>query len=295
MVEFTPDAPLIIASLIILTVLLASAVLWIRQVQLPRDLIQSDKGVSPWSIGWVNFGIFFCALIFMLSVAQSSAALFIPEPADSSTEIELTPQLALLSVLATQGPLILVFFIFRRFYPEVYADRLDQAQLTVFQAFKQAVPLFAMFLPVIWFASYIWSRILSGLQKINIVDEFAPQPLVTIFQDGGNISIILILIGMAVVVAPLVEEIIFRGCFYRFLKSQTPLFLAQIISGSFFALMHLNLMAFVPLVIVGVILARIYEKTGSLFVAIWFHAFFNAFSLSMLFITGMSDALPTDY
>ena len=51
---------------------------------------------------------------------------------------------------------------------------------------------------------------------------------------------------------------------------------------------------FFPLVIVGILLARIYEKTGSLTVAIWFHAFFNAFSLTMLFITSMSENLPTN-
>ena len=57
-------------------------------------------------------------------------------------------------------------------------------------------------------------------------------------------------------------------------------------------MMHANLMSFVPLVIVGILLARIYEKSGNLMVSIWFHAFFNAFSLLMLLITSMSDSLP---
>ena len=92
--------------------------------------------------------------------------------------------------------------------------------------------------------------------------------------------------------APIVEEIVFRGCVYRFLKSQTTLLPAQILSGCVFSFMHWNLMSFVPLVIVGVFLARVYEKSGNLMVAIWFHAFFNAFSLLMLFITGMSEVIP---
>ena len=57
-------------------------------------------------------------------------------------------------------------------------------------------------------------------------------------------------------------------------------------------MMHANLMSFVPLVIVGVLLARAYEKSGNLLVPIWFHAFFNAFSLLMLLITSLSEVIP---
>ena len=85
---------------------------------------------------------------------------------------------------------------------------------------------------------------------------------------------------------------ILGGCLYRFLKSQTTLLPAQIASGIFFSMIHWNLLSFLPLVLVGIFLARVYEKTGSILVAIWFHAFFNAFSLSMLFITNLSDVIP---
>ena len=70
------------------------------------------------------------------------------------------------------------------------------------------------------------------------------------------------------------------------------IYVAQIASGIFFSMIHWNLLSFLPLVLVGIFLARIYEKTGSILVAIWFHAFFNAFSLSMLFITNLSDVIP---
>lgn len=289
----TVDAPILIASLLILAVLISSAVLWIRQVQRPNDLIQPDTGVASWKIGWVNFGIFISAMIITVFLAQQIGFAFLLE---SDGEVpELTPWLAVASVFLLQGPMLAVFHLARRFYPGHYADRLNQVEYSFADAFKKAVPLFIMFLPVVWIVTLIWSSILSSLQNAGVVEEFAPQELVTLFQSGGDWLAIILLIVMAVVVAPIVEEIIFRGCIYRFLKSQTTLLGAQVISGAVFALLHANMLSFVPLVIVGFLLARVYEKTGSLAVAIWFHAFFNAFSLCMLFITGMSDNLPPNY
>lgn len=289
----TVDAPIVIASLIILAVLLASAVLWIRQVQRPQDLIPEDKGVSAWLIGWVNFGIFICAMIIAVFAAQQIGITLLlgPEAGDS---IELTPWLAVAAVILLQGPMIAVFHLARRFYPSYYASRLSRVDLPLGQSFKTAVPLFLMLLPVIWIATLLWSQVLSGLQKAGIIEEFAPQELITLFQGGGDWPAMLILVLLAVIVAPVVEELIFRGCIYRFLKSQTTLLGAQLTSGIVFASLHGNLLSFVPLIVVGIILARVYEKSGSLTVAIWFHAFFNAFSLLMLYVTSLSDSLPSN-
>lgn len=285
------DAPIAIASLLIIAVLISSAVLWIRQAQRPRDLIPPDKGVASWPIGWVNFGIFISAMIIAVFLAQQIGLALLLDPEGGVPE--LTPWLAVASVILLQGPMIAVFYMARRFYPEQYAGRLTKVEYSLVESFKKAVPLFIMSLPVIWIATLIWSSVLSGLQNLGVVEEFAPQELVTLFQSGGDWLAIIILVLMAVIVAPVVEEIIFRGCIYRFLKSQTTIPGAQILSGGVFAMLHANLLSFVPLVMVGFLLARAYEKTGSLAVVIWFHAFFNAFSLSLLFITGMSDNLPS--
>ena len=103
---------------------------------------------------------------------------------------------------------------------------------------------------------------------------------------------IAVLVLIAVVLAPIIEELIFRGCLYRFLKSQTAILPAQIISGILFSLMHANIFSFLPLALIGVLLARVYEKTGSILVSIWFHAFFNGHTLLMLFLVNLSDTVP---
>ena len=291
--ELQPDPPLIVASLLILAILVSSAALWIRHIQRSRRQIVIDNGVPAWPIGWVDFGIFACAMIITVFVVQNVAAvLFLSAPIEGEAPQELTPRLAVFAVLLLQLPMLAVFYAARRFYPSHYASQLNNAELTVGVAFRQAVPLFLMCLPLIWIASLIWTHLLTALEAAGAIDAFEPQALITLFQDGGDPIAISLLVALAILLAPIVEEIVFRGCVYRFLKSQTTLLPAQILSGCVFSFMHWNLMSFVPLVIVGVFLARVYEKSGNLMVAIWFHAFFNAFSLLMLFITGLSEAIP---
>ena len=89
--------------------------------------------------------------------------------------------------------------------------------------------------------------------------------------------------------APIVEELIFRACIYRFLKGQMSILLAQLCSAALFAVVHANLLSFAPLLLVGILLARNYERSGNLLIPILFHAFFNAFSLIMLLIISQSD------
>lgn len=287
------DAPLIVASLSILLFLGSSLVLWIRQIQKPESSIENDPGAPAWPISWVNFGIFICAMITCVYVLQVSASLlFFEAPAEGEASLKLTPWLAVFAVLLLQVPMLAVFYAARRFYPGLYASRLNNADLSIFVSFKKALPLFLMLLPGVWIAALVWTKVLSGFEGFGLIEDLEQQALVTLFQGGGDPVAIGLLVIAAVVLAPIVEELIFRGCLYRFLKSQTTLLPAQIASGILFSIIHWNLLSFLPLVLVGIFLARVYEKTGSILVAIWFHAFFNAFSLGMLFITNLSDVIP---
>ena len=290
------DPPLVVASLIVLGILVGSFALWIQCIRRPKNVIRemmTENRVPAWNIGWVNFGIFVCVLIITVFAVQNIAALlFLQAPAEAEEHRALSPSLAIFAVLFLQLPMLAVFYAARRFYPGYYAGGLNGVDLSICDSLRQAAPLFLMFLPLIWLVSLIWTNTLGGFQTAGWIEEIEQQELVTLFQNGGHPMAMLLLVTLAVIMAPVVEEIIFRGCIYRFLKSQTSLLVAQIISGCIFSIMHANLLSFVPLIFVGILLARIYEKTGSLNASIWFHALFNAFSLLMLFITSMSDAIP---
>lgn len=68
---------------------------------------------------------------------------------------------------------------------------------------------------------------------------------------------------------------VFRAGVYRFLKGKVPVFLALLISGALFGLVHGNLHSLPGLIAVGVCLGIAYELSGNLRVPIFFHALFN--------------------
>lgn len=112
------------------------------------------------------------------------------------------------------------------------------------------------------------------------------QPVET-FRKFTDVSSILEFIFEAVILAPLVEELFFRGFLLTFLKNYTSTWLALVLSAGIFAFAHLNLAAALPLWFLGIALGLAYEHTGSLLLPIGIHACWNLVTaLSLLLDKG---------
>jgi membrane protease YdiL (CAAX protease family) len=91
---------------------------------------------------------------------------------------------------------------------------------------------------------------------------------------------------MVMVVAPAVEELFFRGFFYRALRTRWPLVLAAVVDGLVFGLIHYDfegvdgLLLLPPLAFLGAIFCLVYERTGTLYAVIGMHALNNALAFS---------------
>lgn len=79
-----------------------------------------------------------------------------------------------------------------------------------------------------------------------------------------------------ILVAPVCEELIFRGFIYSRLKTGMPMAAAILISSWLFGMVHGTMIWIIYAGILGMILCWIYEKTGSLTSSIIVHIFFNA-------------------
>lgn len=92
------------------------------------------------------------------------------------------------------------------------------------------------------------------------------------------------MIVLAVIMAPVFEEIVFRGIIQKGLinKGMKP-FTAIFISAVVFGLVHGNPWQFVGAVLLGCILGLVYYKTKSLLLPILLHAFNNLFSSLLIF------------
>jgi membrane protease YdiL (CAAX protease family) len=79
--------------------------------------------------------------------------------------------------------------------------------------------------------------------------------------------------------APIVEELLFRGLLYSWLRQRCGVILGIIGSSLMFALVHVDFQRFIYYVGLGAVLAIVYERTRSLRVTTMMHALWNLWAL----------------
>jgi len=94
----------------------------------------------------------------------------------------------------------------------------------------------------------------------------------------------LLLAGLAIVLAPMAEEILFRGILYPAIKQAGFPRLALWGVSLLFACVHNNLVTFVPLLVLALTLTALYERTDNLLAPIAAHALFNALNFVKLYL-----------
>ncbi|MFN7160222.1 MAG: lysostaphin resistance A-like protein [Candidatus Gracilibacteria bacterium] len=113
---------------------------------------------------------------------------------------------------------------------------------------------------------------LSGTQE-NIFEVF-----------GKNSWSIYIVFISAAVIAPVLEEITYRGFLQQIIMKYSTPFASTLITAGIFSLAHMQLQVALPLFILGVILSTLYTKTRSIWPGIVFHVLNNTISLLALLL-----------
>ena len=99
--------------------------------------------------------------------------------------------------------------------------------------------------------------------------------------QGWNLLLTLLVVG---ILAPVAEEIFFRGFLYAGLRKRLGVLGALLISTLVFTSLHLSIDVFIPILVLGFCLAWLYEKTGSLWPGIILHASNNTLALVVLWL-----------
>ncbi|MHC4520004.1 MAG: lysostaphin resistance A-like protein [Planctomycetota bacterium] len=90
-----------------------------------------------------------------------------------------------------------------------------------------------------------------------------------------------LLVFLAVVVAPLIEETVFRGMFQTMIRSYLGRpWIAIVVTSVLFVIVHKNLSHWPALFALALGLGYAYEKSGSLFRPIFMHVFFNGMTMA---------------
>ncbi len=142
----------------------------------------------------------------------------------------------------------------------------------------------------------------------GILGWFAAIPLVmiayfisaTVFNSGGSsnpiigivmeaaqtndiLTVLLFYITLGVL-APICEESLFRGFFYKYLRGRHGVIIANVLSSALFALAHMDPGAVLPLFCLGSIFAYVFERTDSILPCMITHGLWNSATFTLILL-----------
>lgn len=121
------------------------------------------------------------------------------------------------------------------------------------------------------------------------------QEAVKLLQQAQDPAVVALMAVAAVLVAPLAEEVVFRGYLYPAAKRFCGTAGGIVFSSLVFAAAHGNVVALAPLFLLAVLLCLIFEFTGSIWACISVHFLFNGatVAIQLLARSGIID-LPAE-
>jgi len=240
--------------------------------------------VTPWQLSPIDFGLFLCLIAGWFAVSASlvlQGARWLAVDTDTAA-----PWLTIGGGLVLQGGMLTIFLVWRAHHRQLTEGKLSPQPLSWVAAGRSGFVWFLASLPVIYSVAIVWQFSLETARYVTGWPLDLPlQDAVSLFLDVEQPGARFGLIVLAVVVAPLVEELVFRAGIYRYLKGRLPRWLAIFVSSLLFGLVHGNLHGLPGLVAVGVMLAIAYEATANIRVPIVFHACFNLNTLVFILLT----------
>lgn len=269
----------------VMTVLVIGSLSWllIKKLNGGNLFSQNELPVAGWNLTDVFIIIlmwffFFSVLLFPLMGVMGK-----------NTEPESNPvyMLAADSIAKLLAMLILFRLISRHNQVPSEALGLDTKGLK-----KNIIPAIVagiLIIPVVAIIGAIWTALLQAL-KLDVSD----QEIVEILKKASSPELIIVVIFTSVILAPVIEEIFFRGFIYRVIKKHTGVISATLITGFLFGMAHGALASIVPLSIFGMFVCYIYERSGKLWVPMIAHAIFNTSAVIMILI-GPIDMSPSEF
>jgi hypothetical protein len=146
-------------------------------------------------------------------------------------------------------------------------------------AISTGVATFLAALPAVYLVSALWQTLLDACGF-----PVAHQNIVEVFLGLDTPLTQILFTIVAGVLVPINEEMIFRGGLFRGLRAAVPRRWAIGISALVFGAAHFDITSFAPLVVLGVVFALAYERTGNIRTVIVAHALFNLNTLGGLLL-----------
>lgn len=148
------------------------------------------------------------------------------------------------------------------------------SRLPFWRAWMTGVILLFAAYPLIFLADLATQKVLRT--------EPSKQNIVEMFSGSDTLQQRILIIVLAVAIAPVVEEFIFRFFFYGVVRRYFGRFAGLLVNASLFAVVHAHVPSAFPLFVLGCCFTLAYEWSGSILVSMTMHALFNGLTLTAL-------------
>ncbi|MGJ7503970.1 CPBP family intramembrane glutamic endopeptidase [Variovorax sp. ZT5P49] len=187
---------------------------------------------------------------------------------DANGWLELnTMQIGVLAAVLGNG---CVFAVVMHFQKLMYRELFHQSPASAGAVLMLVVPPVLLLVPAL---------LLTITSALNLLMRVVPlsaweESMFSRMADGSIAAVLAVC-----VLAPLLEEMLFRGIVLRGFLQRYPRWQAIFMSALFFGAAHMNIYQFVVGFVMGTVLAWLYERTRSLIPCIALHAAYNITTL----------------
>lgn len=115
--------------------------------------------------------------------------------------------------------------------------------------------------------------------------DLQPQYYEEMLRSATRIPDFLVILVVGAILAPLSEEIFYRGMLYPVFRKYLGPMWGAILAGLVFGLAHWDLWRTLPLVLGGIGLCYIYEKSGSILVSVVAHGVWNGVISILIYLS----------
>lgn len=238
-------------------------------VRYGRELEHAPRPVIQYPILFVTFLAYLLSYLGMGVVISSVMEMAGVDTATSTgllTGVALQ-LVAMLSALAIGLSVLWIMTTYAREDPR----QIGYIRLPWGYSIKWGVGGFAALLPFFAVALLVSSIIFRNVPT--------PENEAVRFLSAGSPAVIILTVLMAVIAAPVIEETFFRGALYGALRARMSVWGAAVLSAAMFAAIHPLPGHFLPIMVIGTVLALLREKTGSLLPSMICHGLYNGIML----------------
>lgn len=227
-------------------------------------LAQNSTGTSAFRAGIAD--ILLLAVLSIMSLFVSSKAAQVMSPYIQSEALYTYAGTTIMNVLFISSAFIFLRFCEQK--PTMFCQKKNPLLLFGKGAWAM-LKIFALFAVIVW----IWGFSLKALGF-----DLKEQDAVEFFRQMKSPLLKACAIFTVVVLAPIWEEIFFRGFIYGIVKSYLGVAVSALATSILFAFVHASLYAFLPIFVLSLFFILLYEKSGDLRVSMGAHAMFNLFN-----------------